>query len=127
MREQKSLPLLEKFHTWLEYRYSMVPPKSSFGKGLFYWLNNWNELCQFVKDGDLSIDNNHCEREMKYIAMGRKAWLFFGSGQGGRDHAVVLSIFSKCRRHGVEPWAYLTDVVEKLTADPDSDLDALLP
>jgi hypothetical protein len=64
---------------------------------------------------------------MKYIAMGRNAWLFFGSDQGGRDHAIVLSILSTCRRHGVEPWAYLTDVIERLTENPSCDLQQLLP
>jgi transposase len=127
MREQESIPLLEKFHKWLQYQFSFVPPKNSFGKALFYCLNNWTELCQYVKDGALSIDNNHCEPEMKYIAMGRNAWLFFGSDQGGRDHAIVLSILSTCRRHGVEPWVYLTDVIERLTENPSCDLQQLLP
>jgi transposase len=127
MREQESVPLLNNFHTWLEKQYTLAQPKSSFGKALFYCLNNWNELCQYVMDGDLKIDNNHSEREMKYIAMGRKAWLFFGSHGGGKNHAIVLSILSTCRRHGVEPWAYLTNVIQRLTENPGTDLEELLP
>jgi hypothetical protein len=127
MREQEAVPLLETFHAWLQKQYSFAQPKSSFGKALFYCLNNWTELTQYVKDGDLKIDNNHTEREMKYIAMGRKAWLFFGSDKGAQDHAVVLSVLSTCRRHGVEPWAYLTDVIQRLTADPNCNLEELLP
>jgi transposase len=127
MREQEAVPLLDTFHTWLQKQYTFAQPKSSFGKALFYCLNNWNELTQYVVDGDLKIDNNHCEREMKYIAMGRRAWLFFGSDRGGRDHAIVLSILSTCRRHGVEPWAYLTDVIQKLTENPATNLEELLP
>jgi|AGTN01.1.fsa_nt_gi Transposase and inactivated derivatives len=127
MREEEAVPKLETFHAWLQKQYAVVPPKSSFGKTLFYCLNNWNELNQYVKDGDLSIDNNHSEREMKYIAMGRKAWLFFGSDQGGENHAIVLSILSTCRRHGVEPWAYLKDVIQRLTDDPAINLEELLP
>lgn len=127
MREQEAVPLLTTFHTWLQKQYSFAQPKSSFGKALFYCLNNWNELTQYVKDGDLKITNNHSEREMKYIAMGRKAWLFFGSDRAGKDHAVVLSILSTCRRHGVEPWSYLTDVIQRITEDPSCNLDELLP
>ncbi len=127
MREQEAVPMLDSFHAWLQAQYALAQPKSSFGKALFYCLNNWTFLTQYVTDGDLSIDNNHTEREMKYIAMGKKAWLFFGSDKGARDHAIVLSVLSTCRRHGVEPWAYLTDVIQRLTENPACDLEELLP
>jgi transposase len=127
MREQEAKPLLETFHCWLQKQYACAQPKSSFGKALFYCLNNWEELNQYITDGELSIDNNHSEREMKYIAMGRKAWLFYGSDKGGNDHAIVLSILSTCRRHGVEPWSYLTDVIQRLTENPSVNLEELLP
>jgi hypothetical protein len=64
---------------------------------------------------------------MKYIAMGRRAWLFLGSDKAGANHAIVLSILSTCRRHGVEPWAYLTDVIERLTNGNYKSLEELLP
>lgn len=127
MREQEAVPMLDSFHAWLQAQYALAQPKSSFGKALFYCLNNWTFLTQYVTDGDLRIDNNHTEREMKYIAMGKKAWLFFGSDKGARDHAIVLSVLSTCRRHGVEPWAYLTDVIQRLTENPACDLEELLP
>lgn len=127
MRDQEAVPLLETFHKWLQEKYTFAQPKSSFGKALFYCLNNWTALTQYVNDGDLKIDNNHTEREMKYIAMGRRAWLFFGSDKGARDHAIVLSVLSTCRRHGVEPWAYLTDLIQTLTNDPGTNLEELLP
>lgn len=127
MREQESVPLLASFHLWLQEQYKLAQPKSSFGKALFYCLNNWAELNQYVTDGSLKIDNNHTEREMKYIAMGKKAWLFFGSDKGAADHAIVLSVLSTCRRHGVDPWAYLTDVIQRLTEDPLPNFEELLP
>jgi transposase len=127
MREEESVPILDKFHTWLQEQYAFAQPKSSFGKALFYCLNNWTHLKQYVTDGELKIDNNHTEREMKYIAMGKHAWLFFGSDKGAKDHAIVLSVLSTCRRHGVEPWAYLTDVLRRLTENPSGDLEELLP
>lgn len=127
MRQEESVPILNQFHEWLQEQYKFAQPQSSFGKALFYCLNNWTELCQYVTDGDLSIDNNVSEREMKYVAMGRKAWLFLGSDVGGKNHAIVLSLLSTCRRHGVEPWAYLTDVIERITAGTVENLEDLLP
>ena len=59
--------------------------------------------------------------------MGKKNWLFFGSDNGGRNHAIVASILSTCRRHGVEPWAYLNDVIQRLAENPQCDLEELLP
>jgi hypothetical protein len=127
MREEEAVPLLDKFHEWLQQQYAVAQPKSSFGKALFYCLNNWNELKQYVNDGELKIDNNHTEREMKYVSMGKKAWLFFGSDQGGKNDAIVSSVISTCRRHGVEPWAYLTDVIARLTKKQTTNLEELLP
>ena len=71
--------------------------------------------------------NNLAEQEMKRVAVFRKNALFFGSDKGGENAEVFMSLISTCRRHNVEPWAYLTDVIEKLTIDPDQDLDLLLP
>jgi transposase len=127
MREQEAVPLLDNFHDWLQKQYALAQPKSSFGKALFYCLNNWNELKQYTTNGALKIDNNHVEREMKYISMGKKSWLFFGSDQGGKNDAIVSSIISTCRRHGVEPWSYLTDVIQRLTENPAENLEELLP
>ncbi|CAN5210890.1 IS66 family transposase [soil metagenome] len=127
MREQEAVPVLASFKTWLQQEQLAAPAKSSFGKAIFYCLNNWEALTQYVTDGRLSIDNNHSEREMKYIAMGRKAWLFFGSDQGGKNHATILSILSTCRRHNVEPWAYLTDIIQRLAENPNENLEDLLP
>jgi hypothetical protein len=127
MRDEEAVPLLDNFHDWLQKQYALAQPKGSFGKALFYCLNNWSELKQYTTDGALKIDNNHTEREMKYVSMGKKAWLFFGSDQGGKNDAIVSSIISTCRRHGVEPWAYLTDVIQRLTENPSENLEELLP
>jgi hypothetical protein len=75
----------------------------------------------------LAIDNNVAEREMKRIAIGRKNWLFVGSPQGGRTAAVLVSFTSTCHRLGVEPWAYLQDVLTQLPTRSAEHLDALLP
>ena len=127
MREQEAKPIWDEFKIWLEQEHLVALPKSAFGKAVSYCLNNWEALTAYQIDGDLCIDNNQAEQQMKRIATGRKAWLFFGSDNGGECAEVLMSIIATCKMHGVEPWAYLKDVIETLTIDPQADLRALLP
>ena len=127
MREQEAKPVMAKFKAWLDQEHLLALPKSAFGKAVAYCLNNWDALNAYLLDGSLTIDNNAAERQMKNVAVGRKAWLFFGSDNGGENAEVLLSIISTCKRHNVEPGAYLRDVIETLIKDPDIDLNTLLP
>jgi hypothetical protein len=88
--------------------------------------NDVDLIYQFVHE-NLSIDNNIAEQEMKRIAMGRKAWLFFGNDNGGENAEVLFSIIATCKKHKVDPYTYLTDVIEQLMRNPDCDLEQLLP
>jgi transposase len=127
LRQELSLPILEQFHTWLEAQRRQVLPKSPMAEALGYALNNWTALVRYTEAGFLAIDNNVAEREMKRIAIGRKNWLFVGSPQGGRTAAVLVSFTSTCQRLGVEPWAYLHDVLTRLPTTPAGQLGDLLP
>jgi transposase len=127
MRRDLAVPILEQFHTWLEEQHRTALPKSPFGEALTYALNQWTALCRYTEAGFLSIDNNWAEREMKRIAVGRKNWLFFGSKQGGKTAAVLYTFTSTCHRLGVEPWAYLKDVLTRLPTTPEEGLAELLP
>src|SRR5262249_7134143 len=92
-----------------------------------YALNNWAALRRYTEAGFLAIDNNVSEREMKRIAIGRKNWLTVGSPRGGQTAAVLFSFTSTCQRLGVEPWAYLQDVLTRLPMTPAGQLGGLLP
>jgi hypothetical protein len=129
MRQQLSLPILEKFEIWLRAERDAVLPKSPMAEAIGYALNNWTALCRYTEKGFLEIDNNVAEREMKRIAIGRKNWLFVGSSKGGHTAAVLYSFTSTCHRLKVEPWAYLKEVLTRLPATTsDSDqLTDLLP
>jgi len=127
MRQQESVPILVKIKTWLDEQSLVALPKSSFGKAVHYNLNNWTELNNYLLDGDLRLDNNLAEQEMKRIAIGKKNWYFIGSDNAGKHSAVLLSLISTCKRHGVNANDYLKDVLQILTADPQADLDPLLP
>jgi hypothetical protein len=127
LRQDLAVPILETFHTWLQDQRVDVLPKSPMGEAIGYALNNWAALSRYTEAGFLSIDNNVAEREMKRIAIGRKNWLFVGSPKGGQTAAVLFSFTSTCHRLGVEPWAYLQDVLTRLPGLPASQLTELLP
>jgi transposase len=127
MRQDLALPILGQFQKWLEAQRPEVLPKSSMGEAIGYALNNWMALMRYTEAGFLAIDNNVSEREMKRIAIGRKNWLSIGSPRGGQTAAVLFSFTSTCQRLGVEPWAYLQDVLTRLPATPAGQLAALLP
>ena len=85
-------------------------------------------LNRYVESGELSIDNNAAERAMRPVAIGRKNWLFVGSPAAGDRAAILMSMIASCKRNGVEPWAYMKDVLQKLAAGPSpSVLGLLLP
>ncbi len=127
MRRDLAVPILEQFHQWLEAERPQVLPKSPMGEAVGYALHNWTALIRYTEAGFLAIDNNVAEREMKRVAIGRKNWLFVGSPAGGRTAAVLFSFTSTCARLGIEPWAYLQDVLTRLPATPAERLTELLP
>jgi len=127
MRQDLVVPILGQFQHWLEAQRPEVLPKSPMAEALGYALNNWAALARYTEAGFLAIDNNVAEREMKRIAIGRKNWLFVGSPRGGQTAAVLLSFTSTCQRLGVEPWAYLQDVLTRLPTLPAGQLGDLLP
>jgi transposase len=127
MRQGLAVPILEQFRRWMGAQRAEVLPKSPMGEAIGYALNNWEALRRYTDAGFLAIDNNAAEREMKRIAIGRKNWLTVGSPRGGQTAAVLMSFTSTCHRLGVEPWAYLQDVLTRLPALPAAQLAELLP
>jgi transposase len=127
MRKELAVPILGRFHQWLEAQRPEVLPKSPMGQAIGYALGNWAALVRYTEAGFLAIDNNAAEREMKRVAIGRKNWLTVGSPRGGQTAAVLFSFTATCLRLGVEPWAYLQDVLARLPTTPAGQLGDLLP
>lgn len=126
-RQQRAGPLLEAFHTWLTETQMQVAPKSGIAKAIGYALKRWKALTLYLKEGRLSIDNNPVERALRGVAIGRKNYLFAGNDAGGERAASFYSIIETCKLNGVEPFAYLCDVLEKLPTWPNKRLHELLP
>ncbi len=90
-------------------------------------MDQWTALSRYLDDGDLHIDNNAVENLRRPIALGRKNWLFLGSDAGGRRAAVLYSLIATAKRHGVEPFAYLRDLFERVATHPARAIEALFP
>ena len=126
MRERESVPILDRIEAYLDELSPRALPKSAVGKALTYARNQRAALRRYVTDGRLTIDNNVSERTLRLQAIGRKNWLFLGSEAAGPRAAVLFTILAGAKRHRLEPWAYLRDVLLRLGAG-EPDLEALLP
>ena len=110
---------------WLEGEQAKVLPKSLIGQAIAYALRHWTALTRFLDDGFLAIDNNVAEQALRHIALGRKNWLFAGSAKGAETAAILFTVTSSCHRHGVDAFAYLRDLLERLAHDPQPSAEQL--
>ena len=92
-----------------------------------YALSNWEALKRYTQDGELDIENNVRENALRGIALGRKNWMFLSSDRGGRTAAILLSFMATRYSHDVEPFAYLRDVLGRISDHPMSRIESLLP
>jgi transposase len=127
LRQKHSKPVLEKFKVWLDTQSVAVLPKSAMGEAIGYARNQWEALNLYLEDGDLHIDNNVAERALRRVAIGRKNWTTLGTDEGGRWAATFFSIVATCHRHGIDSYAYLRDVLGKISTHPTDRLCELLP
>lgn len=127
LRREHSVPVLDALHPKLLAWRDKLLPKHPVAQAIGYALNQWAPLTVFTTDGAVAIDNNVAEREMKRQAINRKNSLFVGNPRGGRTAAILSSITSTCRRHGIDPQLYLTQLLANLPSTPISQLDMWLP
>jgi len=102
-------------------------PQSSMGKALSYFINEYEALTGYLRDGRYEIDNNLVENAIRPTAVGRRRWLFIGHPDAGWRSAVVYSMIVSCRRRGINPQDYLTDVLRRLPEQNINQIDSLLP
>ena len=116
LRQSRSRPIIARIHrALLLFQNSRKHlPKSLMGKALAYALGQWPMLGRFVEDGRIEIDNNLCENAIRPTAVGKKNWLFIGAEEAGWRSAVIYSIITSCRSRGIDPFAYIKDVLIRL-------------
>ena len=127
IRQQQSKPVLDALHQWMALQRQKVPDGSATAKALDYSLRRWVALTRFVDDGQLPVDNNWIENQIRPIAIGRNNWLFAGSLRAGQRAAAVMSLIQSARMNGHDPYAYLKDVLSRLPTQRASCTDELLP
>jgi transposase len=127
-RRTFSAPIVNAFKAWLEAQLPQLPDRGNLAEAMRYALARWRGLTRFLHDGCIELDTNPVERAIRPIALGRKNHLFAGSDGGGTRWAVVCSLVETCKLNGVEPYAYLKDVLERMADGyPVNRLDELLP
>jgi transposase len=126
LRGLEAVPILDRMQAWLNDQAPRALPKSTLGQAITYARNQWQALRRYTADGRLTIDNNASERRVRAQAIGRKNWLFVGSEQAGPRAAVLYTILSSAKRHDLDTWTYLRDVLQRLSRG-EPNLDDLLP
>jgi transposase len=128
LRQRASAPVLEALRVWALALQPTVAPRTPLGKALTDLAARWLTLCVYLHDGQIPFDPGEVERRIRRLAVGRHAYLFAGSDDGARRLCRVLSLCGSCRLLGLEPWAYVRDVLTQLAAGAaGAALDALLP
>jgi transposase len=127
IRQDKSRPIADALHQWLTQQRQKVPDGSATARAIDYSLKRWQALVRFIDDGELPIDNNWVENQIRPIAIGRSNWLFAGSLRAGKRAAAIMSLVHSARLNGHDPYAYLRDVLERLPTQPANRVAELLP
>jgi transposase len=129
VRQQQSRPLVEAMHVWLTGQLGRIPGASTLAKAIRYAMNHWNGLVLFLDDGRLELDTNTVERAIRPVTITRKNSLFAGNDSGGRHWAIIATLVQSAKLNGVEPLAWLTDVLERIVSGRTKrhELETLLP
>ena len=126
-RQQTAPEIWDRLKSKAQQLQPALLPKSTMGKAVNYFLNEYDALTGYLQDGRFEIDNNLIENSIRPTAVGRKRWLFIGHPDAGWRSAVIYSILVSCRRRGINPQDYLTDVLARLPAIKINQIDSLLP
>lgn len=127
MRQESILPQLSELRLWMTEQYKHVTPKSPIGKAIAYCLKLWPGLITFTTDGQLEIDNNKIENDIRPIALGRKNYLFAGSHESAQRIAMIYSLLASCKANGIDPMKWLTQVFEEIPKRSVTEIDHLIP
>jgi len=126
VRQEQSVPVLDRLEAYLREQKDGALPKSKYAQAIAYVLNRPDEMRRYTEDGRLEIDNNTSERTLRLCAISRKNWLCLGSHQGGETAAICFTILANAKRYRIEPFAYVRALLIAMSSD-EVDLESLLP
>lgn len=126
-RQARAGPLLEELFAWLREVLVQVSVKSELARAIGYTLTRLGSLTRYRDDGRIEIDNNAAERALRGVSLGRKNFMFMGSDAGGERAAAIYSLVETAKLNGIDPEAYLRDVLGRIADHPVNRIDELLP
>jgi hypothetical protein len=127
LRQDRAKPTLDDLESWVQAQLPRISGKSELAKGIRYALSSFKELRPYFDHGCLALDNNSTERAMKSVALGRKNLLIVDSEGGGKAAAIAYTLVETAKLDGVDPQAWLTDVLSRIAAQKITRIDELLP
>jgi transposase len=127
IRRERSKPLVDDLERWLREERKRLSSKSPLAKAMDYSLKRWEAFTRFLDDGRICVSNNAAERAVRGIAVGQRNWTFCGSDAGGRRAAVMYTLIETCKLNGVDPRAWLADVLARIASHPMSRIGELMP
>ena len=127
VRQASSRPLVDELQAYMREQATKLSPRHDLVKAINYMLKRWSAFTLFLDDGRVCMSNNAAERGLRGIALGRKSWLFCGSDRGGQRAAAMYSLIVTAKMNGVDPQAWLADVLARIAGHPSHRLEELLP
>ncbi len=127
VRHQRIAPLIAELEGWMREQRARMSRHAEVGKAMDYMLTRWDAFSRFLTDGRICLTNNAAERALRGVALGRKAWMFAGSDRGGERAAAMYSLIATAKLNGIDPRAWLADVLARIADHPASRLHELLP
>lgn len=127
LRLEESLPILNDMGKWIFQEIKNTLPKSQIGKAMVYTYARWDMLSEYLRDGNLHIDNNLIENAIRPVALGRKNWLFAGSHEAAQRSAMIYSFFAICKKHEVNPFQWLKHTLQNITSINHKNITDLYP
>jgi transposase len=127
VRHERVAPLVEDLEAWMRTERARLSRHSEVAKAMDYMLKRWSAFARFLDDGRICLTNNCAERDLRGVALGRKSWLFAGSDRGGERAAAMYTLIATAKLNGVDPQAWLADVLARINDHKITDIAALLP
>ena len=127
LRQLRARPIADALFEWMRLQRIKITDGSATARALDYTLKRWQALTRYLDDGQLPIDNNWIENQIRPIAIGRSNWLFAGSLRAGKRAAAVMSLIQSAKMNGHDPYAYIKDVLTRLPTQKANQIEELLP